>query len=57
MQNVYVPTPVDTIVTGQFDQITGLITTVLLPALFGLVIIGVAIFLGIKYVKKGSRSV
>lgn len=38
-----------------FDQMTDLITTVLVPALFGLVILGLGIALGVKWLKKGSR--
>lgn len=54
---VYVPGPIDTAVTAQFDQVTGFVTTVVVGALFGLVGLGIAIALGIKYSRRGAKNV
>jgi len=47
---------VDTIVSGQFDTLQSTLTGTLIPALFGLVILGVVIGLAIKYLRKGAQK-
>jgi hypothetical protein len=54
---VYTPGPADTAIQGVFDNITGFITSVGLPGLFALVGLGIAITLGVKYARKGARTV
>lgn len=47
---------VETIVSGQFDSLTSMLTGTLVPALFGLVLLGIGIALGIKYLRKGANK-
>jgi len=47
---------VGTAVTAGFTDMTGLIVGTLVPALFGLVVIGIAIRLGVKYLKRGASA-
>ena len=49
-------TAVSGAISDQFSSLTSTVTTVLVPALFGLVILGVLIALGVKYIKKGARQ-
>ena len=47
---------IDSVVTTQFDSLKSTVTTTLVPALFGLVILGVVVGLAIKYLSKGARK-
>lgn len=44
------------LVTSQFGELTTLLTTVLIVGLFGIVLIGVVVGIGIKYIKRGARQ-
>ncbi|QIK83532.1 hypothetical protein [Sanguibacter sp. HDW7] len=44
------------IITTQFGELQSTVTGVLVPALFGLVILGAVIGLGIKYLRKGASK-
>ena len=39
-----------------FSSLTGTLTSVLVPALFGLVVMGIVIALAMKYMKKGAKQ-
>jgi len=43
-------------VTAGFTDTTTLLTTVLIPALLGLVVIGIAVRVGVKYLRRGASS-
>lgn len=43
-------------VTGGFDDAKTLITGTLIPALMGLVVIGIAVAVAVKYLKRGSSK-
>lgn len=47
---------IGTIVEAQFGELTSMVTGTLVPALFGLVILGAVIALGIKYLRKGASK-
>lgn len=47
---------IETIVQTQFDSLQATLTGVLVPALFGLVILGAVIALAIKYLRKGAQK-
>lgn len=49
-------TAIDTAVQGGFDQLTSTLTGVLVPALFGLVVLGVVIALAVKYIRRGAQK-
>ncbi len=51
-----VPTPVVTAVSGGFTDLTDLLVTTLIPALFALVLIGLGVRIAIKYLRRGSAS-
>lgn len=45
-----------TAVDGQFDALVNDITTVYIPALLGLVVLGIGIRMGIKWLSKGASK-
>lgn len=48
---------VTTLVNEQIGDITGFVTGTAAPAIFGLVLLGIGIALGIKYLRKGAKGV
>ncbi|MCB2175826.1 MAG: hypothetical protein KQH57_08455 [Actinomycetales bacterium] len=50
------PSTIDTTITDQFTSLQGTVTGTLVPALFGLVILGAVIALGVKYLRKGAAK-
>lgn len=47
---------ISTLVQGQFSTLQNTLTGTLVPALFGLAIIGVVIVLALKYTRKGAKQ-
>lgn len=47
---------VDTLVSSLFTDLTTTLTGTLVPAFFGLVILGAVIALGVKYLRKGASK-
>ena len=47
---------IDTVVENQFDTLQSTLTGTLVPALFGLVILGAVIALAVKYLRRGAQK-
>lgn len=45
-----------TAVTGGFDDVKALLTGTLIPALFALVLIGIAVRVALRYIRRGSAG-
>ena len=47
---------IDEAVEAGFGQLNSTLTGVLVPALFGLVVLGVVIALAVKYIRRGAQK-
>lgn len=47
---------VSTEISGAFSDMTSTLTGVIVPALFGVVVVGIIIALAVKYIKRGSSK-
>jgi hypothetical protein len=51
-----VPPEVGSAVTDGFGTMTSFLVTTLIPALFGILVIGIGVRIGVKWLKRGASS-
>lgn len=54
--NAAVDPSVGTAVSGGFTDLTGFLTTTLIPAVFTIAVIGIAVGLGLRWLRRGAKS-